>query len=247
MSGTNAWGAIPRRADPFDVVVDKPLPPAFDPAQSALLIVDLQYLYASRDHGLGQLARVRGQIEGLRYRYDRIDAIVPTIRELAGACRRAGAQVIHVVTAVRRPDGRDRSPSLALWCVEGSREAAVLEALAPERGDIVVAKTSSSAFNSTTIDQILRNLQVQTLIGTGIVTNGCVELTLRDGVDRGYAGIVVEDGCGANSEAAHVDALRRLNTGRMRVVSSSDLLRELEAACAGPAMAGAASPGEVSA
>jgi biuret amidohydrolase len=50
----------------------------------------------------------------------------------------------------------------------------------------VIDKTSAGTFNSTAIDQILRNMKVDRLWVTGIVTEGCVELTARDAADRGY-------------------------------------------------------------
>ena len=215
-------------AEPYEIVMPAPPAPPLDPRQTALLIIDLQYVCASRDHGLGRAARDQGNADALRYRFDRIDEIVPRVGWLAQGCRDAGVQVIYVRVATGLPDGRDGSPSLrGLWCAEGSREAEILDELAPQEGDLVLSKKSISAFTTTSIDQTLRHLGIRTLIATGVVTNGCVELTVRDAADHGYHVIVVDDCCGANSEALHLDALERLDRGLLRVRQGEDVLRDL--------------------
>lgn len=77
----------------------------------------------------------------------------------------------------------------------------------PLPGEIVISKTSSSAFNSTAIDQMLPNLGIQYLIACGVVTNGCVDLTVRDAADRNYRVIVAHDACAAMSPQIHQAAL----------------------------------------
>jgi nicotinamidase-related amidase len=228
-----------RSGDPTDIDLDsmvgdvlssrEPLRPRIlDLSRTALVIIDMQYLDASPDYGLGRLARERGVSDLLRYRFERIEFIVPRIAQLAQACRAAGAYVVHVKTVAQLPDGRDSSVrQRGLRCVEGMREADILEGLTPAPADVVIRKTSSSAFTSTNIDWVLRNLQVDTLIGTGIVTSGCVEMTMRDAGDRGYSGILVEDGCGANSEELHQGALKRMSHGPLTVRSSSDVLADI--------------------
>jgi nicotinamidase-related amidase len=46
----------------------------------------------------------------------------------------------------------------------------------------------------------LRNLGIKTLILGGVVTNRCVETTMRDGTDRGYRVILVDDGSATYSQ-----------------------------------------------
>ncbi len=219
---------MPTPTEPFDVVVPAPAPPPLTPGETGLLIIDLQYLDAHPDLGLGRTAREKGQESELRYRFDRIAEILPAVDRLAAACRVAGIQVIYLRIATARADGRDGSPSLrGLWCAEGSREAEVLDEIKPQPGDIVMSKSSISAFSSTALDAVLHNLGIRTLIAAGIVTNGCVELTMRDAADRGYFGVIVDDCCGANSEALHRDALGRMDRGLLRVAQSDDVIREL--------------------
>lgn len=214
--------------EPFDLVATAPRPPALDPRTTALLVIDLQYLDGHPDYGLGRSAREQGRANVLAYRFARIEAMLPRIQRLADGCRRAGVRVVYVKIATLLSDGSDASPSLrGLACVEGSKEAEILAPIAPKDGDLVIAKASLSAFTSSRIDDVLRHLGIRTLIGTGIVTNGCVELTMRDAADRGYFGVLVDDCCGANSERLHRDALARMDRGLLRVSSSDAVLAEL--------------------
>jgi nicotinamidase-related amidase len=127
------------------------------------------------------------------------------------------------------PDARDASyRHRGMRCVEGSKEAEILEELSPRPGDLVISKTTASAFPSTNLEWVLKNLGINTLIGTGIVTSGCVEHTMREAGDRGYLGIVVEDGCGGNSEELHQAALGRMSHGPLTVKSSEDVITDLQ-------------------
>jgi nicotinamidase-related amidase len=51
------------------------------------------------------------------------------------------------------------------------------------------------------------------LVMTGIVTDGCVELSSRDAADRGYKVTLVADACSASTPEAHEDAIERMTDG----------------------------------
>ena len=65
----------------------------------------------------------------------------------------------------------------------------------------------SSAFNSTGIEWLLRNMDVTTLVVAGVATDMCVETTARDAADRGFDVIVVEDATMTYYEHHHRAAL----------------------------------------
>jgi nicotinamidase-related amidase len=75
----------------------------------------------------------------------------------------------------------------------GSSEYEIIEELRPEPDDLVVLKRSTSPFNSTGLDQILRNMGITVLVTVGVATDACVGLTARDAADRGYGVVLVED------------------------------------------------------
>ncbi|MEQ9861644.1 cysteine hydrolase [Pectobacterium cacticida] len=73
----------------------------------------------------------------------------------------------------------------------------------PKMGEIVVDKPGNSAFYATDLEHILRVKQIRHLIIVGVTTDVCVSSTLRDGNDRGYDCLLVEDCCGAATKALH--------------------------------------------
>ena len=94
----------------------------------------------------------------------------------------------------------------ALWH-RGTFEHEVIAALAPRADELVVDKNTSSAFNSTGIEWLLRNMEVETLVVAGMATDMCVETTARDAADRGFNVILVEDATATFFEHHHRAAL----------------------------------------
>ncbi len=201
-----------------------------DPEKTALLVIDMQYLDAHPAWGLGKLAEDRGKPEILRYYFEQVSKIIPNIQRLLEACRGAGIEVIYTKITSLTSDNRDASLALRvrdLATPPGTKEAEVLEELAPVGDEMVITKTSSGIFNSTAIDQIFRNLGTKYLIVTGVVTNHCVELSVRDAADRGYYVIVVSDGCASFSDELHQEALQRMSTGLMKNKTADEVLQLL--------------------
>ena len=78
-------------------------------------------------------------------------------------------------------------------CVsKGSIDAEVIDELKPMDNEIIIPKTSSSVFNSTNIEYVLKNLSIQYLMIMGIVTDQCVETAVRDGCDKGFLITLIE-------------------------------------------------------
>jgi nicotinamidase-related amidase len=138
--------------------------------------------------------------------------------------------VIYTVIENLTRDGRDRSLDYkisGIFIAKGSWEAKVVDAIAPAEDDIVLAKTSSSLFNSTNCDYLLRNLAIEHLIITGLLTDQCVDHTIRDAADRGYRAICVSDACATLTEERHENALSQF-AGYCRTLSTDDVIGELQ-------------------
>jgi nicotinamidase-related amidase len=201
------------------------------PGKTALVIIDMQYLDAHREYGFGVDARERGF--DLSYRFDQIDRIIPNIQAVMRACRAAHIEVMHVRVAGYTNDFRDAPEAMRSRGQPprfDTKDAQILDELAPVGDEIVLSKTTNSAFTSTTIDFILHNMGIDSLFVCGIVTNGCVALTARDANDRGYHVVVIGDACAANSQESHEAALVDMNHGRMRVRSTDDVVAMIAAA-----------------
>ncbi|MGH7126533.1 MAG: isochorismatase family cysteine hydrolase, partial [Stellaceae bacterium] len=155
---------------------------------------------------------------------------VPNMRRLQAACRKARVEVIYTVIEALTQDGRDLSLDYKisrLFCPKGSRDAQVIAEIAPIGDEIVIPKTSSSVFISTNIHYVLGNLGVRHLIVAGVLTDQCVDSTVRDACDFGYLVTLVTDACATQSEERHRSSIAN-NRGYCRQVTTDEVVVELE-------------------
>ena len=103
----------------------------------------------------------------------------------------------------------------------GSWGQALIDQLKPAH--FSVEKVAFSAFYMSRLEWVLRRAGVETLVFAGIVTNGGVASTLRDAHVRDFDCVLLEDGCGAFSEEAHVSSVGSLST-ISRVMSCADFM-----------------------
>jgi len=137
-------------------------------------------------------------------------AVLPRLEQALGHARSSGLEVIHTVIANLTADGRDRSLDYkrsGLGFAPGSWEARVIEALAPRPDELVLPKSSSSPFNSTSLDYLLRNIGITELVVAGLLSDQCIDHTVKDAADRGYEVICLIDACMAESAERHRAAL----------------------------------------
>lgn len=190
--------------------------PDLSPHSTALLLIDMQNGCA--DTRYGSCARLSQTTEGkviLDYFLDRVfNTVVPSIQQLQKAFRDASVEIIFVRIASLTEDGRDRSrqyKKLGIHYPPDSHATQILDPIRPSPGEIVLSKTSTSAFNSTNLPYILRNIGIQTLVVGGVITSGCVELNVRDACDQGFDVVLVEDACAAWTPAMHEEAVHRMD------------------------------------
>lgn len=148
-------------------------------------------------------------------------AIVTAIVSLLDAARRADVPVIFIVHQVR-PDGSDgQSP---FWIeaesvgelypnvreqVVGAHWTELADGLEPQPGDHVLPKKRYGAFSGNDLQFLLRNLDVGTLVLTGVETEICVLATAFHAFNDDYRVVVASDGtAGLDPELA--DAALRI-------------------------------------
>jgi ureidoacrylate peracid hydrolase len=199
-------------------------------AQAALLIIDVQNYTME---GGGEYAGLDAAVVAERYGYffrEMRERALPNMQRLQAACRRAGIEVMYTVIASLTEDGRDLSLDYkisGLFCPKTSRDAQVLDEVAPRGDEIVLTKTSSSVFISTNIHYILGNLGVKQLIVAGALTDQCVDSAVRDACDLGYLVTLPVDACATQSEARQATSLAN-NAGYCRQMTTAALLAEIE-------------------
>jgi nicotinamidase-related amidase len=207
-----------------------------DAKRTALVVIDMMYATASRTSGLGKRLKLEGRPELGTERFDRIEqVVVPHLQRLLAFCRGSGIPVIYCCLGSALPDFSDLPDHIRAavrvngnWV--GAREHAILEEVKPEEGDIVMRKTTLSAFNSTGIEATLRALGADYVVFTGVSTNMCVDGSARDAAERGFKCLIVEDCCGAAKGAYHEAALTTFQRLFGRVVSTDEIIVQLQSA-----------------
>ncbi len=199
------------------------------PEEAAVLFIDVQNYTVDRSGG--EFRDLPGtDLEKYSYYFERLDKIViPNLQRIQHSCRRSGVELIYVVIENLTADGRERSLDYKISGIEvarGSWDARLPDALAPDADEIILRKSSSSAFVSTNVDYTLRNLGKRQVILCGVLTDQCVESAVRDACDLGYLVTLVPDACAtytAERQAASIRAIR----GYCRQIPTAALEAEL--------------------
>lgn len=214
-----------------------PLPLAaisLPPSRTALLLIDVQNYDAHPQWGIGPILRETEALTA-EYFYGRLcDLTIPNLRLLLDGFRRSGERVIYCQSGAALEDGSDLFPRrrARFEGADGRRtifhrsevEYQIVEMVKPLPGELVIHKGTVSAFNSSNIDWVLRNMGISSLVIGGVVTDGCVDSTARDASDRGYDCVIVEDACAAWSEQWHTAALEAFERYFGRVVTTREVL-----------------------
>ena len=200
------------------------------PDRAALLFIDVQNFSCHEDGGewagMGPVDVAAKKVPFLRAMREEV---LPRMRALQAGCRAAGVEVMYTTIESLTRDGRDRSLDYKITgfhVPKGSWDGRVVDEIAPGEDEILLPKTSSSVFVSTHIDYLLRNLGVQQLILSGVLTDQCVESAIRDACDLGYLVTQVTDACATftpERQAASLAAIR----GYCRQVTTEALLLEI--------------------
>jgi nicotinamidase-related amidase len=202
-----------------------------DASKTVLLIVDMIYLDAHPDYGLGPAFKRYPEMG--EYFFGRIrDLVIPNHRRLIDFFHQHGLKVIYLTLGCWMPDKSDvpflmQRSKKYLGCPK-DKVSQVLDEIKPGENDLVVHKTSSGAFNSVDLEHILRNLGVTSLVVTGVATQVCVDLTARDAADRGFKVIVVDDACASHNQSLHDAALLTFVMKFGRVLDTEEVCAELE-------------------
>ena len=179
-------------------IAARPYAYAFEPARTALVVIDMQRDFVERG-GFG---------EALGNDVSRLGAIVPTVAALLAWARGHRLRVLHTREG-HRPDLADCPPAklrrgapalrigaagpMGRILVDGEPGNDIVPACAPLAGETVIVKPGKGAFWATPLDDLLRGAGVTHLLLAGVTTEVCVQTTMREANDRGYECLLVED------------------------------------------------------
>lgn len=159
-----------------------------------------------------------------------------TLNRVAESARAAQIPVIYVRIGFRkgapemspRNQLSERVGSDALY--ESNPATQILEAVAPHDEDIIVTKRRVSAFSGSDLDVVLRSLQVDALVLTGIATSGVVLSTLRQAADLDFRLTVLSDGCADSDPEIHRVLTEKVFPRQASVVTAKEWIESLDTA-----------------
>ncbi len=182
----------------------------------ALILVD--FVQAYFDHDCALYAGVEDAL-----------ASALRVREVA---RAAEVPVIYT-NVVYHEDGADggvffrKAPVLKNFIV-GNPMGDWPSGLQPADGELVISKQYPSAFFGTSLASTLREMDIDTLIITGVTTSGCIRATCIDTMSHGFIPIVIDDACGDRHESPHEANLFDMNAKYADVVNEAEAIEYLK-------------------
>lgn len=195
-----------------------------DPRHTAIIVVDVQNDFCSEG---GYFHKVLGSD------LSTINRMIPRLIRFIGEARDYGMMIVFIQNTRLRNHKSD-SPSWLLqqmklgggvpqYTIERTWGQDFVEGLQPLDGEPMVKKFRWSAFVNTNLDRILRSNNIKSLVITGVVTEGCVESTVRDASFHDYYVVVVRD-CVASTDKERHEASLRFISWRWDVVNSNKII-----------------------
>ena len=210
----------------------EPDDPVLVPAQTAILVIDVQNTYLERPDRSSLSQQGQQRYDLWTPFHERMHGtVIPNTARLLALARQNGIECLFARIACHTKDGRDRSLSQKMpgWnnllLPKNDAPSQLVAELQPVGDEIVVTKTTDSALTGTNLRLILHNLGIRNVICCGIFTDQCVSSTVRSLADESYAVIVLEDCCAAATEDLHRKELEIINMIYCHVMSSGELCK----------------------
>lgn len=201
---------------------------SLNPASTAFVVIDMQSTFCEP----GSPAEVPKSRD-----------IIPQINSFSQELRSLRVPIIWVLHANTHRDGVSDWEVFFNNVVSDGVRTQTIDSLAPGRqkvwdelevdtSDITVIKNRYSAFipGSSSLERVLRNLGVDTILIGGTKTNVCCESTGRDAMMMDFKTVMVEDCCAALSDDEHQMALENFIQQFGDVRGSQELLELLRRA-----------------
>jgi len=199
-------------------------PPKFHPA---LAVIDMQNGFCAQG---GSYQKFGTDISIYR-------KIVPNVKKIIDVCHELRIPVfytqqvreasgIDLLTRIHRIIPRRRLEFIEKIhaCVKGTWDAEIIDELLPTKDDHIVVKRRDSAFQDTEFELWLKSIGADTVIYTGIDTCICVENSVREGFNKGYDVILVEDAVASSWQELHKATLEKVRGSFGLVLTTERLI-----------------------
>jgi ureidoacrylate peracid hydrolase len=189
--------------------------------RTALVLIDLQNDFL---HPHGWYARSGIDVGHMR-------RVIEPTKELVRQARQAGLPIVWTRHGFReetagvffalRPFLREGGLRHGTWGHD------VYEEFTVEPEDFVSHKSRLSAFYNTDLELILRGVNADTVLFTGVLTNQCVAASSKDANFRDFKPVVIAECTGTTMPHLHEPALEMMKVGWAEVRSLDDTIPEL--------------------
>ncbi len=185
---------------------------SFIPEISALVVIDMQkYFLDKKSHAFMPSAI----------------SIIPHIKEMLEEFYRRGLPVIFT----QHTNTSENAGSMEIWwrslIMEGDPMGEIINEFDISKG-IVIKKTQYDAFYNTSLEDLLKNMNVKQLVISGVMTNLCCETTARSAFIRRFDVFFPVDGTATYNENFHFSSLLNLSFGFSVPVLVKDILEKLK-------------------
>ncbi len=157
---------------------------------SALMVIDV----------INSCCDTKCEPKGLRVSFSRIRKMVPRLNRFISWYRQQGGKIIFI-TCVPWQKGKVapnidelyKDPHCRYYSNDKTGFSERFYIVRPDDGDYVITKNSYDAFSSKRLLPILKRLNIDDLIITGVFGDGCVHSTIQGGFSAGYNLIILKD------------------------------------------------------
>ncbi|UCC78434.1 MAG: cysteine hydrolase [Candidatus Zixiibacteriota bacterium] len=197
----------------FDIIADK----------CALLVIDMQDEFVRPHWSPDWVPEATRQ--------------VPRIKALIEHCRSRSIPVIYTIYSnthnyLDRPISGKFMPGryydLDIDFSQFFVNSRIWHELAPKENEIVIRKSSYGAFYDTPLETVLKNMEKDTVIICGTVTNFCCGATARQAYERSFKVVVGSDVCSTDDPRMQEPELQVLRKGFARVLNAGEITKALK-------------------
>jgi len=202
--------------------------------KTALVLIDMQrfvlgehLVKAAVKAGLDEEA-----VKAVVKDYDeRVKRAVKNAQRVLTVCRGKGFDVVHV--RMQGPTDNPRHTAkvnrkIGLIVPPQFEDGEFIDNVKPLPSELVVTKTNGGALSGTNLDFMLRNMDIDSLILVGFLTDQCVLATSLHAADLGYDVIVVEDACTTRAKALHDAVLLAQKDVCAKIKTTDEVVRLLQ-------------------
>ncbi len=217
------------------MALEKPYPDfEIKPGKTALILIDMQkiaspepFIQAAIEKGFpeDEVREAAKEYEEMFWR------AVKNAKRILEACRKKGYDIFHVVLEAPKADPRYTAKvnrRIGLIIPPGAPEAEILDDVKPVGDELVIKKTNGGAFTGTNLDFLLRNMDIDSLILVGFLTDECVAATAYHAADLGYNIILVEDATATHEKETHDTIIRVLKDMCLKVKTTDEVVKLIE-------------------